>query len=84
MCPVYSVNYVTGLYHLNPLPHGGEELLFGFPLPDERGERRVRGPYSRTMVLVSRPIPSTSISISSPGCIGPTPEGVPAAMISPG
>ena len=30
------------------------------------------------------PIPSTRISTTSPGCMGPIPEGVPVAMTSPG
>ena len=34
--------------------------------------------------LVSDPMPSTSTVTSCPGCIGPTPSGVPVKITSPG
>ena len=39
---------------------------------------------SATTGFFSTPMPSTSISTVSPGCIGPTPAGVPVMMTSPG
>src|SRR4029079_12724871 len=37
-----------------------------------------------TTELVSAPMPSIETSTSSPGCIGPTPSGVPVRITSPG
>jgi hypothetical protein len=48
------------------------------------GGNELRMVYSAATGLIKLPIPSTRISIRSPDSIGPTPDGVPVAMTSPG
>ena len=57
----------------------GHVHYFAAPNPGSRCS------YSRAAVVFrSTPMPSTSTSIVSPGCIAPTPSGVPVMMTSPG
>ena len=56
------------------------------PHPDRRSVGRARRDRAHrfTTVFVRAPRPSIETSTSSPGCIGPTPSGVPVRITSPG